>query len=46
MPSPVHPINPLREQVLQCFIFFVEDVKVMIGVLSCLLSVVGLALRV
>ena len=46
MPSPVHPIDALREQVLQCFIFFVEDVKVMIGVLSCLLTVVGLPLRV
>jgi hypothetical protein len=46
MAGPVHSINTLCKQVLQCFIFFVEDVKVMIGVLSCLLSVVGLALWV
>ena len=46
MPGSVHSIDALSKQVLQCFVFFVEDVKVMIGILSSLLSVVGLSLRV
>jgi hypothetical protein len=46
VPSPVHPVYPLRQKVLQCLVFLVKDVQVMIGVLSCLLPVVGFPLRV
>jgi len=44
--SPVHHLDPLSQQVLQCLIFFVEDVQVMIWVFSCLLSVISLPLGV